>query len=338
MDKELSERRKKILTALIDSYITEAEPISSSAIQEKYLPDVSSATIRSELATLEEMGFLTQPHVSAGRIPSSKAYRYYVDNILEISDDDTEQIKSILETKYDSIKEIVKDGAKVVSDITNYTSMLMISSTDNIVINDVKLVDMYDGTALVLVVTNNGTIKDKDIKLPENNVKNYIEVANGLLYRSFAGKKLVEIVHSHNIIDAQLHDFKEVFEQVLNLIIDYKKNREEQVVIEGKDKIFNYPEYNDINNVKNFISIVDNKDKLHEIVDEKDGSIEFSIKIGKDADEKLEDMAVVSAKYKMNGEEIGQLGVIGPQRMNYKKVLTVLKEIGKMFEDLENNK
>ncbi|MCR4875148.1 MAG: heat-inducible transcriptional repressor HrcA [Clostridia bacterium] len=330
----LSERRKKILNALVDSYITDAEPISSAAIKDKYMPDVSTATIRSELATLEEMGYLNQPHISAGRVPSSKAYKFYVDNILSSEAQfDEQEIKSVLATKYASIKEIVKDSAKIVSDVTNYTSMLMISSTDNITVNDVKVIDMYDGTALVLIVTNNGSIKDKTIKLPESNIANYIEVANGLLYRTFAGKRLVEIVHSHNVIDAQLKDFEQLFEQVLNMIIDYKNARESQIQIEGKDKIFNYPEYNDVNNVKNFMSIVNDQDKLHEIVKDKDGSIEFSIKIGTEDDEQLSDMAVVSAKYKFSGEEVGQLGVIGPQRMDYKKVLSVLKEIGNLFDN-----
>ena len=124
----LSERRKKILNALVDSYISDAEPISSSAIKEKYMPDVSTATIRSELATLEEMGYLNQPHISSGRVPSSKAYKFYVDNILaEEGQFDEASIKSVLATKYASIKEIVKDSAKIVSDVTNYTSMLMIS-------------------------------------------------------------------------------------------------------------------------------------------------------------------------------------------------------------------
>ena len=333
-NKGLSERRKKILNALVDSYISDAEPISSAAIKDKYMPDVSTATIRSELATLEEMGYLSQPHISAGRVPSSKAYKFYVDNILaNESQMDLQQVKSVLATKYASIKEIVKDSAKIVSDVTNYTSMLMISSTDNILVNDVKVIDMYDGTALVLIVTNNGSIKDKTIKLPDTNISNYIEVANGLLYRTFAGKRLVEIVHSHNVIDSQLRDFEQLFEQVLNMIIDYKNARESQIQIEGKDKIFNYPEYNDVNNVKNFLSIVNDQEKLHEIVNDKDGSIEFSIKIGKEDDETLNDMAIVSAKYKFSGEEVGQLGVIGPQRMDYKKVLSVLREIGTLFEN-----
>ncbi len=330
----LSDRRKKILNALVDSYISDAEPISSAAIKDKYMPDVSTATIRSELATLEEMGYLSQPHISAGRVPSSKAYKFYVDNILaNESQMDIQQIKSVLATKYASIKEIVKDSAKIVADVTNYTSMLMISSTDNITVNDVKVIDMYDGTALVLIVTNNGSIKDKTIKLPDTAISNYIEVANGLLYRTFAGKRLVEIVHSHNVIDSQLKDFEELFEQVLNMIIDYKNARESQIQIEGKDKIFNYPEYNDVQNVKNFLSIVNDQEKLHEIVKDKDGSIEFSIKIGAEDDETLQDMAVVSAKYKFSGEEVGQLGVIGPQRMDYKKVLSVLREIGNLFDN-----
>ena len=129
MEKDLSERKKKILYALVDSYISDVEPISSAAIKDKYLPDVSTATIRSELASLEDLGYLTQPHVSSGRIPSSKAYKYYVENMMTVSEEELQSVKSILEAKYDSIQEIVKDGAKIVSDVTNYTSMLMISST-----------------------------------------------------------------------------------------------------------------------------------------------------------------------------------------------------------------
>ena len=193
MDDKLTERKKRVLQALIDSYITSVEPISSADIQKKYLPEVSPATIRSEMSRLEEMGYLIQPHVSAGRIPSSKAYRYYVDNIINNEDIDLEAFRTYLSRKYDSVAEIVKDGAKIVSDVTNYTSLLMISNSDTLRIKDIKLLDMYDGTALVLIITDSGVIKDKEIKLPDGQ-DDYISIANNLLARCFSGKTLEQIL------------------------------------------------------------------------------------------------------------------------------------------------
>ena len=193
MDERLTERKKKVLQALIDRYITSVEPISSGDIQKKYLPDVSPATIRSELSHLEEMGYLIKPHISAGRVPSSKAYRYYVENFISDEDIDLEQLRKNISQNYDSVVEIVRNGAKIVSDVTNYTSMLMIANSDTLTIKDIKLLDMYDGSALVLIITDSGVIKDKEIKLPKIE-DNYVEVANGLLAKSFAGKTLSQIL------------------------------------------------------------------------------------------------------------------------------------------------
>ena len=231
MDDKLTERKKKVLQALVDGYITSVEPISSGDIQAKYLPNVSTATIRSELSHLEEMGYLIKPHVSAGRVPSSKAYRYYVENFVEDDIIDLEQLRNNISKKYDSVVEIVKDSAKIVSDVTNYTSMLMIANSDTLTIKDIKLLDMFDGKALVLIITDSGVIKDKEINLPKIE-DNYVEVANGLLSKTFAGKTLSQIVNSQVDLDAELKDFKQIFEKVIDLLSEYKKSRDGQLFVE----------------------------------------------------------------------------------------------------------
>ena len=334
MDDKLTERKKKVLQALVDGYITSVEPISSGDIQQKYLPNVSTATIRSELSHLEEMGYLIKPHVSAGRVPSSKAYRYYVENFVEDELIDLEQLRKNITKKYDNVVEIVKDSAKIVSDVTNYTSMLMIANSDTLTIKDVKLLDMFDGTALVLIITDSGVIKDKEIKLPKIE-DNYVEVANGLLSKTFAGKTLSQIVNSQVELDNELRDFKQIFENVIEVLSEYKKSRDGQVFVEGADKIFEYPEAKNYNNIKNFMTIVGRKDKLKSLMED-DGDIEFSIKIGAEDGEGLDNMALVSAKYHVKGKEVGQLGVIGPERMDYKKVLSVLKQLGKIIDNLDD--
>ncbi|MDE5616404.1 MAG: heat-inducible transcriptional repressor HrcA [Clostridia bacterium] len=334
MDDKLTERKKKVLQALVDGYITSVEPISSGDIQAKYLPNVSTATIRSELSHLEEMGYLIKPHVSAGRVPSSKAYRYYVENFVEDDIIDVEQLRKNISKKYDSVVEIVKDSAKIVSDVTNYTSMLMIANSDTLTIKDIKLLDMFDGKALVLIITDSGVIKDKEINLPKIE-DNYVEVANGLLSKTFAGKTLSQIVNSQVDLDAELKDFKQIFENVIDLLSEYKKSRDGQLFVEGTDKIFDYPESKNYNNIKNFMTIVGKKDKLKSLMKD-DGDIEFSIKIGAEDGEGLDNMALVSAKYHIKGKEVGQLGVIGPERMDYKKVLGVLKQLGKIIDNLDD--
>lgn len=334
MDDKLTERKKKVLQALVDGYITSVEPISSGDIQAKYLPNVSTATIRSELSHLEEMGYLIKPHVSAGRVPSSKAYRYYVENFVEDDIIDLEQLRDNISKKYDSVVEIVKDSAKIVSDVTNYTSMLMIANSDTLTIKDIKLLDMFDGKALVLIITDSGVIKDKEINLPKIE-DNYVEVANGLLSKTFAGKTLSQIVNSQVDLDAELKDFKQIFEKVIDLLSEYKKSRDGQLFVEGTDKIFDYPESKNYDNIKNFMTIVGKKDKLKNLMKD-DGDIEVSIKIGAEDGEGLDNMALVSAKYHIKGKEVGQLGVIGPERMDYKKVLGVLKQLGKIIDNLDD--
>ncbi len=274
------------------------------------------------------MGYLIQPHVSAGRVPSSKAYRYYVDNFIFDEDIDLDAMKNYLAHKYDTVAEIVKNGAKIVSDATNYTSLLMISSSDTLTIKDVKLVDMYDGTALVLIITDSGVIKD-------NKEGSYVESANTMLGKCFAGKTLSQILSTQVDMDSELKAFKQIFENVFDLLSEYKKSREGQLFVEGADKIFDYPESKNYDNVKNFMTIVGKKDKLKELMTD-DGNIEFSIKIGAEDGDGLDNMALVSAKYHIKGKEVGQLGVIGPERMDYKRVLTVLKHLSKLIDKLED--
>lgn len=218
------------------------------------------------------------------------------------------------------------------SDVTNYTSLLMISNSDTLRIKDIKLLDMYDGTALVLIITDSGVIKDKEIKLPDGQ-DDYISIANNLLARCFSGKTLEQILSTPVDLDAELKSFKQVFDDVFDLLSEYKKSREGQLYVEGAEKIFQYPEAKDYDNIKNFVSIVGKKDKLKELMRD-DGDIEFCIKIGAEEDEGLKNMALVSAKYHVKGREVGQLGVIGPERMDYKRVLTVLRQLGKVIDKL----
>lgn len=337
MDDRLSDRKKKVLGALVDSYITDAEPISSSAIKNKYMPDVSSATIRSELATLEELGYLVQPHVSSGRVPSAKAYRFYVDCLLsECGDTDVDGLDETLKRRMSSVEELVRETAKTVSDVTNYTSLMVLSGADSLTVKEVKLVDLYDDSALVLVITDAGVIKDKTVAVPKDADGNYIELANRILNATFAGKSLAEIGSSAPVLEENIEGMKALVEEVIRLLAEYKRARESELYLEGADKIFQYPEARDVDNVRSFVSIISKKEKLHDLV-AGDGDLEIDVKIGEQASEDLKHMALVTARYSVDGKEIGHVGVIGPERMDYKKVMSVLRQLVRAFDKKDND-
>ena len=337
MDDRLSDRKKKVLGALVDSYITDAEPISSSAIKNKYMPDVSSATIRSELATLEELGYLVQPHVSSGRVPSAKAYRFYVDCLLsECGDTDVDGLDETLKRRMSSVEELVRETAKTVSDVTNYTSLMVLSGADSLTVKEVKLVDLYDDSALVLVITDAGVIKDKTVAVPKDADGNYIELANRILNATFAGKSLAEIGSSAPVIEENIEGMKALVDEVIRLLAEYKRARESELYLEGADKIFQYPEARDVDNVRSFVSIISKKEKLHDLV-AGDGDLEIDVKIGEQASEDLKHMALVTARYSVDGKEIGHVGVIGPERMDYKKVMSVLRQLVRAFDKKDND-
>lgn len=337
MDDRLSDRKKKVLGALVDSYITDAEPISSSAIKNKYMPDVSSATIRSELATLEELGYLVQPHVSSGRVPSAKAYRFYVDCLLsECGDTDVDGLDETLKRRMSSVEELVRETAKTVSDVTNYTSLMVLSGADSLTVKEVKLVDLYDDSALVLVITDAGVIKDKTVAVPKDADGNYIELANRILNTTFAGKSLAEIGSSAPVLEENIEGMKALVDEVIRLLAEYKRARESELYLEGADKIFQYPEARDVDNVRSFVSIISKKEKLHDLV-AGDGDLEIDVKIGEQASEDLKHMALVTARYSVDGKEIGHVGVIGPERMDYKKVMSVLRQLVRAFDKKDND-
>ena len=327
MDDRLSERKRRVLQALVDSYIGDPQPISSSAIQAKYMPEVSSATIRSELATLEELGYLVQPHVSSGRVPSAKAYRFYVDSMLDGGFGGVEVLRSRFEKNFSSVEELVRATAKVVSDATNYTSLMVFTGSEKVVVKEVRLVDLLDGNALVVIITDSGVLKDKMVAVPENADGGYLDIAGKLLNATFAGKNLAEIQHYEEPMEHNFEAYRALFRQVVEMVKEYRTAHDSQLYLEGEDKIFEYPEARDVDNLRSFVSIIFKKERLHDLVTG-DGSVEFEVKIGDEESEDLKNMALVTAKYTVDGKEVGHVGVIGPQRMDYRKVMSVLRRLG----------
>ncbi len=338
---KLSDRKKKILQLVVDDYISTAQPVSSKSITEKYLTEISSATVRSELSQLEELGYLSQPHTSSGRIPSIEAYKLYVSELMDKSKLSTKElgvIKSAFKEHADNLETVVQNAVKVISELTDYTSVGCATHSENDVIVKIEIFRYKQNQALLLIVTENTLIRDKFIEIPETMTDKQIKEASAMLSNLLVGKDFSEIIRIEKTVADEFKGYREIFDSVMSAIEDYITNSKPEVIMEGEGKILNHAG-NDTEKMKNFLSVVTSKDKLAGLLAENSNDIEINIKIGGEENgELLEDCSLVTATYSASGVKIGTYGVIGPLRMDYQKVVSVLEGVGKILEDVLNNK
>lgn len=343
MSKELSERKKKILHALVDVYIATGQPVSSADIQKGYMPEVSSATIRAELSALEALGYVDQPHTSAGRVPLKPAYQLYVGDIEHagdkaLTDAETAFIRSRFSEKLGEVRDISKRAAEIISDVTNYTSFFVSSRGGNVVIEEVKLVPLKKNRVLVLIVTDEGIISDKTLDVDGDLKHEYIDTATRMLNNVFAGRTIGELdgIDLDSELDEETDGFRDIFDAVLAIIQAYMAEHADNVVVEGALKMLDYPEYNNVEDAKNFLAVISDHDSVSELLADPEDSIEFSVRIGKE-DSGVDKCAIITAAYKVGDEVVGRAGVIGPERMDYKKVIGVLEYMKKALGTVLDN-
>lgn len=335
----LSERKKKILKIAVDNYIETASPVSSKTIAEQYGECISSATIRSEMSALEELGYLEQPHTSAGRVPSNEAYKLYVSDLM-VKDKPTakelDYIKHIFLEKTDDLEYVIRNTAKVISELTGYSSMAVAPHDSSEKITAVKLFRFKPDSALVIIVTESKLLKDKCISLPESMTDESFEDANKLLEKLLVGKTLEACCNLGPEMEEEFGNYRAVFVMVVDALKDYIMYDENDLIVEGEDKMLDHPEYADIDKIRRFLQAVTSKDKIVSLLSE-DGSrdMKINVKIGSEGyDEIPNDCSLVSATYTVDGVKLGTYGVIGPVRMDYKKVVAVLENVGKILESI----
>lgn len=335
---ELSERKKKILQIVVDDYIDTAVPVSSKAITEKYMSSISSATVRAELSALEELGYLTQLHTSSGRVPSPDAYKLYVSELMikdKLTTKELNYIKSIFLEKTDNIESVLKNAVKVISELTDYTSVGVHAKGEDDKFLQIKFFRFKPETALVLIVTDVKLLKDNYISIPPSMTDEQLEEASSIINKLFSGKTFKEICKIEIDFNESFIGYKTIFINVIEALKTYFKEDEQSVLMEGEDKFLKHAEYLDVNRIKEFLSVVTKKEKVFSILTEDNKDIKFNVKIGIDDDGAIpKDCSVVSATYSVNGNKIGTYGVIGPARMDYQKVVAVLENVGKILESI----
>ncbi|MCX7903774.1 MAG: heat-inducible transcriptional repressor HrcA [Caloramator sp.] len=338
---DLGERKRYILKAIVDDYIETAEPVGSRTIAKKYEMGISSATIRNEMADLEELGYLEQPHTSAGRVPSDKGYRYYVDKLINIKDptpEEASEIKSILQfATICEIDNIIKRTTKLLSEVTRYTAAVLSPSVKKSALKSIQLVQVNDYDVLAIVVTDTAVIKHVLIKLPRRIDYDTLLKINNMLNEKLRNLTVEQIDLSViNQILMELRGYYEILNAIIPVLYDSLKSVDCDIYLEGTTNIFKYPEYNDINKAKNFLSLLERKETLIDIFSDDGENLKVSIGRENNNDE-VRDCSIVRASYMVGNKVVGTIGVIGPTRMDYSKVIGILKFIADNLNDILRN-
>ncbi|RKD34748.1 heat-inducible transcriptional repressor HrcA [Thermohalobacter berrensis] len=338
---DLNERKLKILQAIIHSYIKKAQPVGSRTIAKKYNLGVSSATIRNEMSDLEELGYLVQPHTSAGRIPSDKAYRLYVDSLMElksISSLERKKIKKGLSKEIREIEQLIQNSAKILSKLTNYTSLAIAPQFKKSRLKHIQLVPIDERKVLVVIVTDTGIAKNTIFMMDNDITHDHLNKITNYLNAKLKGHPIEYIGSSleYELIQ-EMYSLKNTINQVVPLIYQAVDELEEvDLYANGVTNIFNFPEYNDVSKAKAFLSFIEDKNLVVDML-MKSGLQDIEIKIGKEnCYEEVKNCSLITATYSLNGKTIGKIGVIGPTRMDYSKVISIVKTISLNLNDILN--
>ncbi|MCR5808675.1 MAG: heat-inducible transcriptional repressor HrcA [Clostridiales bacterium] len=329
-------RKMRILQAIVDDYIMTASPVGSRTVSKRSDMGLSPATIRNEMSDLTELGFLEQPHTSAGRVPSEKAYRLYVNHIMDsakLTDDEAEYIKRHLDTRVHEVGEVIRQTAKVLSDMTNYTSMVLVPQLSSMKVKRISLIPVSDGTAMAVVVTNTGVTKNAMIRIPESLSPEDIEKISKLITQKLDGHRLAEAIES--VLPTIRAEIGEQADAVCGMLEDIERSMSEtDVEVVGASNILDYPEYSDAAKARNFLAEIETGDYLQKVLTDS-SDVEMTVRIGTENENPdMQDCSVVTVTYKAGGKNIGSMGVIGPTRMDYGKVVAVLKYMSRSLSDI----
>lgn len=324
---ELSERKKKILKTIIDDYISTAMPVGSKTIAQHMGMSISSATVRNEMNELETMGYLDQPHTSAGRIPSDKAFRMYVDSLMEMSQLTSPEMDfacDYYDERMVQTETVLKAAASAISEATDYVSVVMVPRLSSVTIRHLQLVPITPSTALAVLVTDAGVIRDTPVSFNTEVTPQQLEDVSKSLNGIFSGRRITpEDLDIHSEIMQELRGQREIFSQVTDIIRDHLLTGDSSVEVGGAARLLSHPEYNDVGKAREMLQLLDSGE-IGRAIEQSDG-VELKVTIGSEnRSEHLKDCSVVTASYKIGGRAAGTIGVIGPVRMKYDKVIKVL--------------
>ena len=342
---ELNERKQKILEAIIRNYMETGEPVGSRTVSKYTDLNLSSATIRNEMSDLEEMGYILQPHTSAGRIPSDKAYRLYVDTILQRKDEEVSEMKELMVEKADKLDLLLQQVAKLLAQNTNYTSMVTKPKYQHKRIKFIQLNQMSERQLLVIVVLDNNHVSNKFINLMTDADENVIAQMNFLMNTALTGLDFTEInMAIMQQIKEKAGEYGELASSILDCISEVMTEEDDsEIYTSGATNILKYPELSDKEKMTGLLSTFEEKQMLsawaNDEPPEDDKEHGIQVYIGEESPvESMKDCSVVTATYRIKEGVYGKIGIVGPKRMDYEKVVGTLENCMQQLDDIFKKK
>ena len=336
---DLIERKYRILQAIIDDYIMTALPVGSRTISRKYEQKLSSATIRNEMSDLEELGYLDSPHTSAGRVPSNKAYRLYVDQMLTpmaLSPEEQAFIRQCFDRRTHQVEDLSLRIARSLSSMTNYTTAVLTRTPkSDQIFSHLQLVHISSHRALLIIVTKSGAVRQSVVELGGAISPDELYTVSKILTEQLEGCPLSDLSRRFaSIAGGAPGDMQHVMRALSLEAQQASKDEVSALVVGGRSNLLRFPEYADVDKARSLLSVFEARDKVVSLLSG-GGEMEFSVRIGPETGlEEMKDCSVVSASFRLDDGRVNTIGLIGPRRMQYGKALAVLSQVGKALGEV----
>ncbi len=334
----LTNRQLTIFKSIVEEFISTNEPVGSKTLMEKYQLPYSSATIRNEMSFLEEYGYLEKTHTSSGRIPSIEGYRFYVDHLVEnrIEDKVKMQLQTLFQDRHRSLHDIVQDSCKMLSELTNLTSIVLGPDSSYECLQRMAVVPLSNTNVTVIIVTDKGHVENKTFTLEKDYTMDDLTSCVNVMNELLVGTPINEVAYRLEqevkpILASRVHEHEVLFNAFLEAFIKFAKSN---IYFSGKENMLYQPEYNDVNKLRQLVSAFENLTMWNnlETVTENEGVV---VKIGNESPlSGLSDVSVISAPFKTGKTTHGSIAVIGPTRMPYEKVVSLVEYISKNIEEI----
>ena len=335
---DLSERKLKILQAIIADFIRTAEPVGSRTISKNYDLGVSPATVRNEMSDLEELGYLSHPHTSSGRVPSEKAYRLYVNELMkkrELTSKEKDAIASRLYGNVTELENLMKRAAHILSEITNLTAFAMTPRKDEDTLKYINLLPVDDYTVVLMLVSESGKVSNTTVRLEKPASEESLRILSKTMTYHYRGKTLSEAL-TLDIIENFKTDAESMAMFERNIVPSFVKTLEDMLNVnlymDGLTNIFSLPEYNDLDRAKMFLEMMDKREDLTKALINRENGVIITIG-NENKEEAMQDCSLITATYHVDGKLMGKIGVIGPTRMRYGEVTSIVEYLTDNISD-----
>lgn len=338
----LSDRENSILELIMESYINIAEPIGSRTISVKINKKWSPATIRNTMVSLEEQGYLYKPHIVAGRIPTQKAFRYYINKLLvpqQLGKKELSILKGLREPRYNDVERVMEVTSRMLAEVSNYPSIVVEPKVDTMTFKEIEFVKLSEFTILILFVTSSGIVHTRIVRTEESLDVHFLQRMRRYMNERFEG------VPFHALKEGILDDMEQDRERYSNLLKKIKETLDiilgeeakREIYIEGASNIINIPEFSDIEKLRELFQALESKERLLKMLDSCLNEQGISVIIGMKSDvREISDLSIITSTYQISENSYGILGVIGPIRMNYSKIIPIVNYTARAVTNILN--